>query len=79
LSCTNGGGYWPQPDGLRAFTRFVGNSPLLAFHAPFDQAMIGRFVLAHLGSARAGATLKNSRRSSAGLRGLEAKACAGGG
>ncbi len=43
----------PMPDGLRAFTRFVGNSPLLAFHAPFDQAMIGRFVLAHLGSALA--------------------------
>jgi DNA polymerase-3 subunit epsilon len=41
----------PMPDGLRAFTRFVGNSPLLAFHAPFDQAMIGRFVLAHLGAA----------------------------
>jgi DNA polymerase-3 subunit epsilon len=38
----------PMADGLRAFARFAGNSPLLAFHAPFDQAMIGRFVLAHL-------------------------------
>ncbi|MDP2819967.1 MAG: 3'-5' exonuclease [Polaromonas sp.] len=41
----------PMPDGLRAFARFVGSSPLLAFHAPFDQAMIGRFVLEHLGAA----------------------------
>lgn len=41
----------PMPDGLRAFTRFAGSSPLLAFHAPFDQAMIGRFVQAHLGVA----------------------------
>jgi DNA polymerase-3 subunit epsilon len=41
----------PMADGLRAFARFAGGSPLLAFHAPFDQAMIGRFVLAHLGAA----------------------------
>ncbi|WP_341908443.1 3'-5' exonuclease [Polaromonas sp. YR568] len=41
----------PMPDGLRAFAEFVGNSPLLAFHAPFDQAMIGRHALAHLGAA----------------------------
>ncbi|MDQ3271034.1 MAG: exonuclease domain-containing protein, partial [Pseudomonadota bacterium] len=40
----------PMADGLRAFARFAGNSPLLAFHAPFDQAMIGRFVQAHLGA-----------------------------
>jgi DNA polymerase-3 subunit epsilon len=39
----------PMADGLRAFARFAGTSPLLAFHAPFDQAMIGRFVLAHPG------------------------------
>ncbi|MBA4327359.1 MAG: DNA polymerase III subunit epsilon [Polaromonas sp.] len=38
----------PMADGLRAFARFAGHSPLLAFHAPFDQAMIGRFVQAHL-------------------------------
>jgi DNA polymerase III subunit epsilon len=38
----------PMADGLSAFARFAGSSPLLAFHAPFDQAMIGRFVLAHL-------------------------------
>ncbi|MDP1566647.1 MAG: 3'-5' exonuclease [Polaromonas sp.] len=38
----------PMADGLRAFARFAGSSPLLAFHAPFDQAMIGRFVQAHL-------------------------------
>ena len=41
----------PMPDGLRAFAKFAGNSPLLAFHAPFDQAMIGRHALAHLGAA----------------------------
>jgi DNA polymerase-3 subunit epsilon len=40
----------PMPEGLRAFADFVGSSPLLAFHAPFDQAMIGRFVLEHLGT-----------------------------
>ncbi|MFN3571044.1 MAG: hypothetical protein ACK4VX_12260, partial [Polaromonas sp.] len=38
----------PMADGLRAFAGFAGRSPLLAFHAPFDQAMIGRFVQAHL-------------------------------
>jgi DNA polymerase-3 subunit epsilon len=38
----------PMADGLRAFAGFAGSSPLLAFHAPFDQAMIGRFVQAHL-------------------------------
>ncbi len=41
----------PMADGLRAFSRFAGSSPLLAFHAPFDQAMIGRHALAHLGEA----------------------------
>jgi DNA polymerase-3 subunit epsilon len=40
----------PMADGLRAFASFAGHSPLLAFHAPFDQAMIGRFVQAHLGA-----------------------------
>lgn len=41
----------PPEEALRAFERFIGHSPLLAFHAPFDQAMIGRHVLAHLGAA----------------------------
>lgn len=41
----------PMEDGLRAFARFAGSSPLLAFHAPFDQAMIGRYVLSQLGAA----------------------------
>lgn len=40
----------PMPDGLRAFAHFAGNSPLLAFHAPFDRAMINRFVQAQLGT-----------------------------
>ncbi len=41
----------PIEEGLRAFAAFVGASPLLAFHAPFDQAMIDRYVVAHLGAA----------------------------
>ena len=34
---------------LQAFADFVGRSPLLAFHAAFDQAMISRFSRAHRG------------------------------
>ena len=34
---------------MQAFARFIGSSPLLAFHAPFDQAMIARQVRALLG------------------------------
>lgn len=41
----------PPEEALSAFARFVGHSPLLAFHAPFDQAMIGRHVKQHLGAA----------------------------
>ncbi|OGP01475.1 MAG: hypothetical protein A2Z93_11455 [Curvibacter sp. GWA2_64_110] len=33
---------------LQAFTDFVGDSPLLAFHAAFDQTLISRFSRAHL-------------------------------
>ncbi len=40
----------PPEEGLRAFAGFIGDSPLLAFHAPFDQAMIGRQVRTHLGA-----------------------------
>ena len=40
----------PLAEGLRAFAAFIGASPLLAFHAPFDQAMIGRHARAHLGA-----------------------------
>lgn len=40
----------PPEQALRAFADFIGDSPLLAFHAPFDQAMIGRHVLQHLGA-----------------------------
>ena len=35
---------------LQAFADFVGRSPLLAFHAAFDQAMISRFSRAHRGA-----------------------------
>ncbi len=33
-------------EALRAFTDWVGRSPLLAFHAPFDQTLIGRYAQA---------------------------------
>jgi len=33
---------------LQAFSDFAGSSPLLAFHAAFDQAVIGRHVRQHL-------------------------------
>ena len=35
---------------LQAFADFVGRSPLLAFHAAFDQAMISRFSRVHRGA-----------------------------
>jgi len=35
---------------LRAFSDYAGNAPLLAFHAAFDQAMIGRYAREHLGA-----------------------------
>lgn len=34
---------------LAAFEAWVGTAPLAAFHAPFDQAMIGRAARLHLG------------------------------
>ncbi|HCS43254.1 MAG TPA: 3'-5' exonuclease [Pseudomonas sp.] len=34
---------------LLEFMEFVGNSPVLAFHAPFDQHMLGRALKDHLG------------------------------
>lgn len=33
-------------EALRAFAAWVGASPLLAFHAPFDQTLIGRYLQA---------------------------------
>ncbi len=42
------------PDAaLRAFMDYVGRSPLLAFHAAFDQAMITRHLRQHLAPAPA--------------------------
>jgi DNA polymerase-3 subunit epsilon len=38
---------------LQAFADYVGRSPLLAFHAAFDQAMITRHARQHLGQALA--------------------------
>ena len=32
----------PPADVLKAFERWIGNAPLLAYHAAFDRAMIGR-------------------------------------
>ncbi|MFO6419676.1 3'-5' exonuclease [Hylemonella sp. W303a] len=34
---------------LQALARFIGRSPLLAFHAAFDRALITRYVKRHLG------------------------------
>lgn len=39
----------PAAQALEAFRQFVGASPLLAFHAAFDQAMIGRALHSQLG------------------------------
>lgn len=39
-------GGMPAPEALRAFADFVGPAPLLAFHAAFDQALIGRHARA---------------------------------
>lgn len=36
-------------EGLQAFAGFVGQAPLLAFHAAFDRAMIDRHAAHHLG------------------------------
>ncbi|MEN0106444.1 MAG: 3'-5' exonuclease [Pseudomonas sp.] len=36
-------------EALLAFMRFVGDSPLLAFHAPFDQHMLSKALKADLG------------------------------
>jgi len=41
----------PLAAGLRAFSDFVGASPLLAFHAPFDRALMDRYAIVHLGAA----------------------------
>jgi DNA polymerase III subunit epsilon len=35
---------------MQAFKRFVGQSPLLAFHAAFDQTLINRYSRMHLGT-----------------------------
>lgn len=39
----------PPADALEAFAGFAGTSPLLAFHASFDQTMIERHMRQHLG------------------------------
>src|SRR3546814_9088763 len=36
-------------EALLAFMEFVGDSPLLAFHAPFDSHMLGRALKDYLG------------------------------
>ena len=40
----------PAEEALRAFCRFAGRSPLLAFHAAFDELLIGRHVRMALGT-----------------------------
>lgn len=41
----------PAREALAAFAAFAGTAPLLAFHAAFDQALIGRHARAALGAA----------------------------
>ena len=38
----------PPAEALAAFAAYAGQAPLLAFHAPFDRVLIGRYVQAHL-------------------------------
>lgn len=40
----------PPGEALQEFARFAGHSPLLAFHAAFDQMLIGRHVRMALGT-----------------------------
>ncbi len=39
----------PPAEALLEFMEFVGDSPLLAYHAPFDQQMLARALREHLG------------------------------
>jgi DNA polymerase-3 subunit epsilon len=39
----------PPAQAMQAFVQFVGHSPLLAFHAAFDQTLISRYAHMHLG------------------------------
>lgn len=41
----------PPAEALTAFAAYAGQAPLLAFHAPFDRVLIGRYVQAHLPAA----------------------------
>jgi DNA polymerase-3 subunit epsilon len=47
----------PPAQVLADFERWIANAPLLAYHAAFDQAMIGRAAKAHLGRGLANAWL----------------------
>lgn len=42
----------PPDEALLSFMEFVGESPLLAFHAPFDQRMLARALKRELGYTR---------------------------
>lgn len=44
----------PAPDVLSAFERWVGDAPLLAFHAAFDRGMLDRAMRDALGRSLAG-------------------------
>lgn len=41
----------PAPEALSAFAAYAGDAPLLAFHAAFDQTLIGRHARAALGTS----------------------------
>lgn len=44
-------GGMPAAEALAAFRDFIGASPLLAFHAPFDQTLVTRYFNAQAGGA----------------------------
>jgi DNA polymerase-3 subunit epsilon len=59
---------------MGAFVQFVGNAPLLAFHAAFDQTMIARYAQQHLGAPLANAWLDIDHLCAVTYEGLRARA-----
>lgn len=39
----------PPPQALEDWLTYLGDAPLVAYHSPFDEALIGRALKAHLG------------------------------
>jgi DNA polymerase-3 subunit epsilon len=59
---------------MGAFVQFVGNAPLLAFHAAFDQTMIARYAQQHLGAPLANAWLDIDHLCAVTYEGVRARA-----